>query len=75
MALHDALAHSINTIAVKVSLDVGRKQIRAIELIVRALILESYGDQERLLAGLRAIERRLTWLPLGAQYVVAARKP
>ena len=27
MALHDALAHSINTIAVKVSLDVGREKV------------------------------------------------
>ncbi|HET9574583.1 MAG TPA: PBP1A family penicillin-binding protein [Methyloceanibacter sp.] len=29
MALHDALAHSINTIAVKVSLDVGREKVLA----------------------------------------------
>ena len=36
-----------------VSEDVGRKQVRALELIVRSLITESYGDQEALLAHLR----------------------
>ena len=36
-----------------VSEDVGRKQVRALELIVRSLITESYGDQEALLARLR----------------------
>jgi len=36
-----------------VSPDVGRKQVRALELVVRSLITESYGDQERLLARLR----------------------
>lgn len=36
-----------------VSADVGRKQVRALELVVRSLVTESYGDQERLLARLR----------------------
>ncbi|MHC5009452.1 MAG: STY4199 family HEPN domain-containing protein [Planctomycetota bacterium] len=36
-----------------VSEDLGRKQVRALELIVRSLITESYGDQEALVARLR----------------------
>jgi len=36
-----------------VSEDLGRKQVRALELIVRSLITESYGDQEALIARLR----------------------
>lgn len=38
-----------------VSLDVGRKQVRAIELLVRALILESHVDQARLFAHLTSV--------------------
>ena len=37
-----------------VSEDLGRKQVRALELIVRSLITESYADQEALVARLRA---------------------
>ena len=36
-----------------VSEDLGRKQVRAVELVVRSLITESYGDQEALVARLR----------------------
>ncbi|MEZ6008583.1 MAG: STY4199 family HEPN domain-containing protein [Planctomycetota bacterium] len=36
------------------NVDVGHKQVRALELIVRSLVTESYGDQDALLARLRA---------------------
>lgn len=36
-----------------ISVEVGHKQVRALELIVRRLITESYGEQEKLLARLR----------------------
>lgn len=36
-----------------VSEDLGRKQVRAVELVVRSLITESYGDQEALIQRLR----------------------
>ncbi|MGE0191091.1 MAG: STY4199 family HEPN domain-containing protein [Planctomycetota bacterium] len=36
------------------NVDVGHKQVRALELIVRSLVTESYGSQEALLARLRA---------------------
>lgn len=36
-----------------VSEDLGRKQVRAVELVVRSLITESYGEQEALVARLR----------------------
>jgi hypothetical protein len=45
-----ALSEEVDTLA---SEDLGRKQVRAVELIVRSLIAESYGDQEALLARLR----------------------
>lgn len=47
------LALDTSEVEALVSEDVGRKQVRALELIVRSLITESYGDQERLLARLR----------------------
>ena len=37
-----------------VSEDLGRKQVRAVELVVRSLITESYGDQQALVERLRA---------------------
>lgn len=43
-----------------VSEDLGRKQVRALELIVRSLITESYGDQDALVARLReALDERI----------------
>lgn len=41
------------TVEAKVSEDLGRKQVRALELVVRSLITESYDDQEQLVARLR----------------------
>lgn len=41
------------TITEAMSEDLGRKQVRAVELVVRSLITESYGDQEALIARLR----------------------
>jgi ubiquinone/menaquinone biosynthesis C-methylase UbiE len=76
--LNPLTVHAVNTCP----FDVNAKLIRAHEL-VRRLLDAGWTEPKiryhvffpHLLSYLRVLEPRLKWLPLGAQYCVAARKP